>query len=73
MSRTTFIPGNHVDTNFEKTGPLREKLLGEITRFERQLNALKGSEQPVDFGMMQTYKELIHSRREMLDQLPPAF
>lgn len=59
--------------NLKGTGPLREKLVGEITRFERQLDALKGSDEPVDFSMLQTYKELIHSRREMLNQLPPVF
>lgn len=63
----------HLHANLYGTERLREKLVGEITRFERQLGALKGGEGPVDFSLMQTYKELIHARRQMLDQLPPSF
>ncbi len=66
-------PNHAFSARLKGTEQLREKLLGEITRFERQLSALKSSEGPVDFSMMQTYKELIHSRREMLGQLPPSF
>ncbi|WP_347331600.1 hypothetical protein [Marinimicrobium locisalis] len=66
-------PNHAFSANLKGTEQLREKLVGEITRFERQLGALKSSDEPVDFSMMQTYKELIHSRREMLGQLPPAF
>lgn len=69
MSRTQHA----FSANLKGTEQLREKLVGEITRFERQLSALKGSEEPVDFSMMQTYKELIHSRKEMLNQLPYSF
>lgn len=66
-------PNHAFSANLKGTEQLREKLVGEITRFERQLDALKSSDEPVDFSMMQTYKELIHSRREMLGQLPPSF
>jgi len=69
MSRTQHA----FSANLRGTDQLREKLMGEITRFERQLDALKGSEEAVDFSMLQTYKELIHSRKEMLDQLPHSF
>ena len=66
-------PNHAFSANLKGTEQLREKLVGEITRFERQLDALKSSDEPVDFSMMQTYKELIHSRRQMLGQLPPSF
>lgn len=66
-------PNHAFSANLKGTEQLREKLVGEITRFQRQLDALKSSDEPVDFSMMQTYKELIHSRREMLGHLPPAF
>lgn len=69
----TTRPQNALGVNFNRTEPLREKLIGEITRFERQLDSLKLKDQTVDFSMIQTYKELIHSRKEMLNRLPPAF
>ncbi|MAN52952.1 MULTISPECIES: hypothetical protein [Marinimicrobium] len=66
-------PNHAFSASLKGTEQLREKLIGEITRFERQLDALKASDEPVDFSMMQTYKELIHSRRDMLAQLPASF
>ncbi|WP_341939032.1 hypothetical protein [Marinimicrobium sp. C2-29] len=73
MHTTVHRQQHAFSANLRGTEQLREKLVGEITRFERQLDALKGSDEPVDFSMLQTYKELIHSRREMLQQLPPSF
>lgn len=66
-------PQNALGVNFNPTEQLREKLIGEITRFERQLDSIKLRDQTVDFSMIQTYKELIQCRKAMLDQLPPAF
>lgn len=63
-----------VGVNFGDSEGLRDKLVAEITEYQRQEAALKlnGSKQ-VDFGMIQTYKQLIHARRQMLDRLPPRF
>ncbi len=67
-------PGVGVGVQLNSTEQLRTKLIAEITQLQRQLEALKptGREQ-VDFSMIQTYKELIHSRQEMLSQLPRSF
>jgi hypothetical protein len=63
-------PQNALGVNFNPTEQLQEKLIAEITAFERQLDSTELHEQTVDFSMIQTYKELIYSRRTMLDKLP---
>ncbi|MDQ2076063.1 hypothetical protein [Marinimicrobium sp. ABcell2] len=66
-------PQNALGVNFNPTEQLQEKLIAEITGFERQLDSTDLHEQSVDFSMIQTYKELIQSRRSMLEKLPRAF
>jgi len=66
-------PQHSFNAHLSGTDKLREQLISEITRFERQLASLKGADQPVDFSLIQTYKELIHARRELLDRLPRSF
>ncbi len=59
-----------VDVNTTRADLLRDKLLREISDYERQLAELKLNGTRVDFTMIQTYKELINSRRDMLKRLP---
>lgn len=66
-------PQHSFNAHLSGTDKLREQLINEITRFERQLANLKGTDQPVDFSLIQTYKELIHARKELLDRLPRSF
>lgn len=49
---------------------LRDKLIREISDYERQLAELKLIGNQVDFTMLQTYKELISARQAMLKSLP---
>lgn len=49
---------------------LREHLISEITHLERQCEQLRRESDSVDFSMLQTYKEMIHSRKELLAGLP---
>jgi len=56
-----------------QTQPLRDKLIAEITEYQRQQAALKLNGNQVDFSLIQTYKELIHARQEMLQRLPPHY
>ena len=58
--------------NFNRTDPLREQLIAEITSLERQREEMKLNQVKVDFSMLQTYKEMIQCRRVMLDTLPRA-
>ena len=59
-----------VNVDRQNTQVMREQLLREITRLERQLEQLKISDDNRDFSLQQTYREMIHSRREMLGNLP---
>ena len=62
-----------VGVKLGRTEALRDQLVAEITEYERQQASLKMNGNHVNFSMIQTYKELIHARREMLSRLPPRF
>ena len=59
-----------VEVNLHATHALRQHLIGEITRLERKCEQLQTESDRVDQSMVQTYKEMIHSRRGMLADLP---
>lgn len=59
-----------VDVNTRRADLLRDKLIREISDYERQLAELKLNGNRVDFTMIQTYKDLINARRDMLKRLP---
>lgn len=56
--------------NLSRTDLMRDKLIREISDYERQLANLKLNGNSVDFTMMQTYKALISARQDMLRHLP---
>jgi hypothetical protein len=58
------------DFNVRRTDLMRDKLLSEISAYERQLAELKLNGSKVDFTMIQTYKDLINARQDMLRRLP---
>ena len=62
-----------MSVNLDRNDSLRAKLLAEISEYQRQQEALKASGNTINFAMIQTYKELIASRREMLSRLPKIF
>lgn len=68
MKKQTAVVG--VGVNLGRTDQLRTKLLGEIAEYERQQSQLKNNGTHVNFTMIQTYKELIAARKEMLRHLP---
>ena len=49
---------------------LRDRLLQEVTRLERDLEQLQRNDHSVDRSMEQTYREMIHSRKELLATIP---
>jgi len=59
-----------VGVNLGRTDQLRSKLLDEIAEYERQQSELKNNGTHVNFTMIQTYKELIAARKDMLKHLP---
>lgn len=58
------------DFNVNRTDLMRDKLIREISDYERHLAELKLNGNKVDFTMIQTYKELISARQDMLRRLP---
>jgi len=62
-----------VGINLARTDDLRAKLIAEISEYQRQQDALKLNGSYVNFTMIQTYKELIAARKEMLKRLPATF
>ncbi|WP_049631616.1 MULTISPECIES: hypothetical protein [unclassified Cellvibrio] len=58
------------DLNTSRSDLMRDKLLREISDYERQLAELKLNGTQVNFTMIQTYKELISARQAMLKRLP---
>jgi hypothetical protein len=48
---------------------VKERLLQEIIELESQMQKLKGSGDPVDLSLVQTYREMIHSRRAFFNEL----
>lgn len=49
---------------------LRDRLLQEVTRLERDLEQLQRNDRSVDRSLEQTYREMIHSRKELLATIP---
>jgi hypothetical protein len=58
--------------NLNDTNALKEKLMREMLELDKQRAALETGASKHDFSMVQTYKEMIHSRRVLLDQLNSA-
>lgn len=47
---------------------VKEKLLEEMVELESQLEKIKGGD-PIDFSLLQTYREMLHSRRQFFREL----
>ena len=47
----------------QNTDLVKAKLLEELVELEAQMERLKSAGDAIDFSMMQTYKEMIHSRK----------
>lgn len=62
-----------VGIKLARTDDLRAKLMAEISEYQRQQDALKLNGTYVNFTMIQTYKELIAARKEMLKRLPTTY
>jgi len=62
-----------VGITLARTQDLRAKLMAEIAEYQHQQDTLKLNGSYVNFTMIQTYKELIAARREMLKKLPMTY
>lgn len=66
--RQSTVPLVNVDTI--NSNLLRDRLLQEVTRLERDLEQLQRNDRSVDRSLEQTYREMIHSRKELLATIP---
>lgn len=53
----------------QNTSLLKERLLEELVELDKQMEILTGRGDHVDFSMIQTYKEMIHSRKSLFIKL----
>ena len=71
--RATFSVRHHRSdfdcSKLQDTHSLRTKLLSEMLILDKQRVALEDGIVNIDFSMLQTYKEMIHSRRVLWDQV----
>ena len=55
--------------SLENTAAVKAKLLEEMIELEQQRDNLEYESGKVDFSMLQTYKEMIQSRRVLFNKL----
>lgn len=66
---TVASPNPYTSLDRQRSDRLREQLVEEIRALEAQLHAHQESDEPVDFSMRQTCREMIHSRQQMFRKL----
>lgn len=69
MLRNVRRPRNHLSPNYQDTHGIRDKLLMEIADLQGKLDKVEGSPSQDNLSVMQTFKEMIHSREQMLSNL----
>lgn len=60
----------HVNISESETRKLRRQLESEINWLHRQMDEMHGTESELDLSLMQTYREMIFSRRALLGRIP---
>ncbi|HEY8568602.1 hypothetical protein [Microbulbifer sp.] len=61
---------SHVNISEADTHALRFRLQTEITWLSRQMQDLQGANESTDLSLIQTYREMIFSRRALLGRIP---
>ena len=56
-------------SKLHNTDALKQQLMGEMLELDKQKQQLSLSQTEVNFSMLQTYREMIQSRRMLLDRL----
>lgn len=61
---------NSIDsTKLHNPNELKQRLIKEMLDLDKQKQAIEANNSPFDFSMHQTYKEMIQSRRILLEQI----
>lgn len=60
----------HVNISESEIRRLRMQLETEIAWLHRQMDEIHGADSDMDVSLLQTYKEMIFSRRALLGRIP---
>ncbi|MFT4887817.1 MAG: hypothetical protein ACJA2D_002612 [Pseudohongiellaceae bacterium] len=69
MLRNVRRPRNHLAPNFNNTDAIRDRLLLEIADLNGKLDGVDTIQSQENLSTAQSFKEMIHSRRQMLGNL----
>ncbi len=69
MLRNVRRPRSHVRPNYEGANAVRDKLLREIAEIQSKLDNLSGSPSQTNLVVAQSFKEMIYSHNELLNNL----
>ena len=69
LQRPTPRPEREFGNVLQNVETAREKLLEEIEMLESRMEQVRAAGSPMDFSLIQTYKEMIHSRRMLFIDL----
>jgi hypothetical protein len=59
----------HGAPRLQNVQAMKQQLLEEIIELESKMGQLKGSGDPIDLSLIQTYREMIHGRRKFFAEL----
>lgn len=62
-------PGTYASPRLQNVQAVKQHLLEEIIELESKMDKLKGSGDPIALSLIQTYREMIHSRRKFFAEL----
>lgn len=69
MLRNVRRPRTHIAPNYHNTHAVRDRLLLEIADLQSKMDDVDGSPSHENLSAMQTFKEMIHSREDLLNNL----
>lgn len=69
LQRPTRRPEREYGNSLHNIEGLREKLLEEVVMLQSRMEQVKAAGSPMDFSLIQTYKEMIHARRKLFIEL----
>ena len=69
MLRNVRRPRAHLKPNYQDSHAVRDKLMHEISELQAQLDRVEGSPNAENLEKVQTFREMIYSRNEMLSNL----
>lgn len=69
MLRNVRRPRNHLAPNFNNTNAIRDRLLLEIADLNGKIEDVDTTQSQENLSTLQSYKEMIHSREQMLGNL----